>query len=43
MARSRKYRIGTFEQFKRFVRDVLTGKRRVRPGEPKNLDWIEAA
>ena len=26
---------GTFSEFKRFVRDLLTGKRRVRPGEPK--------
>jgi hypothetical protein len=37
---NRKYRIGTFKQFKRFTLAVVTGKRQVRRGEPKI--WLES-
>jgi hypothetical protein len=35
----RNYHIGTFSQFKQFVRNVLAGKRQVQPDDPKV--WVE--
>jgi hypothetical protein len=37
----RKHRRGTFREFKKFTLDVVKGKRRLDPGEPKI--WVESA
>lgn len=38
---TRKHRRGTFREFKKFTLDVVKGKRRVDPGEPRI--WVESA
>jgi predicted transcriptional regulator len=37
---TRKHRQGTYQEFKKFTLDVVKGKRRVDPNEPKI--WVEA-
>jgi predicted transcriptional regulator len=37
---TRKHRQGTFQEFKKFILDVVKGKRRVDPNEPKI--WVES-
>jgi predicted transcriptional regulator len=37
---TRKYRQGTYQEFKKFTFDVVKGKRRVDPNEPKI--WVES-
>ena len=38
---TRKYRQGTYQEFKKFTLDVVKGKRKVDPNEPKI--WVESA
>jgi predicted transcriptional regulator len=38
---TRKHRQGTYQEFKKFTLDVVKGKRKVDPNEPKI--WIESA
>ena len=38
---TRKYRQGSYQEFKKFTLDVVKGKRKVDPNEPKI--WVESA
>jgi len=37
---TRKHRLGTFQEFKKFTLDVVKGKRQIDPNEPKI--WVES-